>query len=804
MFRHYLMTALRNVGRQKGYSFLNISGLALGMACTILIVLYVHRELSYDRFHANADRIFRVTMEGMFGGEPIHMAVTPDPLAAAIVSRYPEVAVATRVLKRDPVSVRYADRDFTESEIVWADPALFEVFTFPLIQGDPKTALSGVGNVVLTESAAQRYFGTENPMGETIRFENRYDYVVTGVIQDIPQESHLRFELACSLDTYYYVFPRRREDWLNTINGYTYLRLNRSEDRGQLERKLPELMDEKLGRELQDMNGKARFRLQPLTDVHLKSKLQWEFAGNSDVLYVYVFASIAGVILAIACMNFMNLATARSARRALEVGLKKVVGARRRDLLVQFLAESTSTTLLALTAALIIVKLALPLFHSISGIELALGAGEIAWLLPMSIALALAVGLLAGSYPAAYLSSFQPVRILKGGRGGAEFGAGSARFRRFLVVGQFVLSTSLMIGTLIIGDQIRFMKGKDLGFQKDQILAIRATDRRILNSPDQIKSRLKEVPGVVEVTATTFVPGQGQSTNAVVPEGAEGNSSVLYRAIDADADFVRTMGMQIVQGRDFSKDMPFDTKNSILINETAARKLGWKDPIGKTMRMSSGSGDSRYETKTIVGVVRDFHYSSLRDAIEPLYINNEMRFLEVLAVKLKTDQAGRIVGRLKKAWETIFPGQLFDYFFLDESFDAQYRSEERLNRIFCSFTVLAIAIACLGLFGLASYMAERRTKEVGIRKVLGATVGQIVKLLSSGFISLVGLAVLIAWPIAFFAMRLWLQEFAFRTPIGPWTFLSTGMAVLTIAFLTVSWQAVRAARANPADTLKST
>ena len=363
----------------------------------------------------------------------------------------------------------------------------------------------------------------------------------------------------------------------------------------------------------------------------------------------------------------------------------------------------------------------------------------------------------------------------------------------------------MIAGTRIIDDQIRFMKNKDLGFQKDQVLVIRTSDRKILQTLEQVKSRLKEMPGVSEVSATSFVPGQVQNTNGVVPEGYEGNTSALFHSFSGDADYVRTMGMIIVKGIDFSKEMPSDAKNSILINETAVSRLGWKDPIGKTMKIVTGQsafGGFQYATKTVIGVVKDFNYSSLRNVIESLYIENEMNDLNFLALKIKTEQAGRIVGDLKKAWKILSPDKILDFFFLDESFDSQYRSEERLNTIFSSFSLMAIAIGCLGLFGLASYMAERRKKEVGIRKVLGATISEVVGLLSQEFLKLVGLAALIAWPIAYFAMNMWLKGFAYRTSIRPWTFIFSGLAALIIAFLAVSYQAVRAASANPVDSLK--
>jgi len=798
MFKNYLKTALRNLRKQKGYALINISGLALGMACSILIIFYLHHELSYDRFHANADRIYRVTMEGMLNGEALNVAVTPNPLAPSLLSNYPEVTSAARIRKRGIMSVAFADKEFIESGIVYADPALFDVFTFPFIRGDAQTALARPHTVVLTERTAQKYFGRKDPLGKFLKFNDQSDFAVTGVIKDVPQNSHLKFDMLCSMETFLAADPTRRESWLNDISGFTYIRLDRPEGKEPLEAKLPGLIQEKMGKALKIFKGDVRLRLQPLTDIHLRSKLQWEFGGNGDILYVYVFAAIAVVILAIACINFMNLATARSARRAREIGMRKVVGAFRRDLIGQFLGESMSTSLLALVVALVFVKLALPVFESISGIEIRMGAGELAWLIPVFFGLVLVVGFAAGSYPAVYLSALRPVKALRGGRSGSESGSGSARFRRFLVVGQFVLSIVMIIGTQVIQNQIRYMRNKDLGFQKDQVLAIRTSDERIVQTLDQVKARLKEIPGVLEVSATSRVPGQGQSTNAVLPEGAD--AAVIYRFIYADTDYVRTMGMTISGGRDFSKDILSDARDAILINEAAVRKLGWNDPIGKTIKVMLGP--NTYKPRIVVGVVKDFHFSSLRDAIEPLIIINDKSEFEVLAVRFKAVDAGRLIGELKKAWKIISPGKAFDYFFVDELFDAQFRSEERLNRIFSSFSFLAIAIACLGLFGLASFLAEKMKKEIGIRKVLGASIGRVVGLLSREFLILVGLASIIAWPIAYFAMNSWLRGFAYRTSLHPWTFIGSALAALAIAFLTVSYQAVRAASANPVDSLK--
>jgi putative ABC transport system permease protein len=712
--------------------------------------------------------------------------------------KFPEVAGAAQFRKRGTHSIQAGGAEYTEPGIVFADTGLFDVFTFPMIQGDPKTALERPYTVVLTERTARKYFGSTDPIGKSLKFDNQTDYTITGVLKDIPSNSHVRFSVICALETWQATNPNAREDWYSDITFYTYIRLKQSEEAQALEKKFPALMDEKLGLMAKMMKAKMELRLQPLTDIHLKSKLQWEFDGNGDILYVYVFAAIALVILAIACVNFMNLATARSARRAREVGMRKVVGAGRREIFWQFLAESMSASLLALAAALVIVKLALPLFRSVSGIDLAIGARQLAWLVPMFFALVAFVGFAAGSYPAVYLSAFQPVRALKGGNRGSGAGTGSGKFRSLLVVGQFVLSVAMIIGTIVIGDQLRYMKTRDLGFRKEQVLAVRTTDSKIFRSLDQVKSRLKSIPGILEVSAASLVPGQEDATQAVSPEGT--SAMQIYRIIGADADYTRTLGMKIVAGRDFSRDFPADVQNSALLNETAIRKLGWDKPVGKTVKIATGM--NTHKLKTVVGVVQDFHYASLRDRIEPLMIENEIGRAALLALKINAGDARRIVDELKNAWKTLSPGFLFDYFFVDELFEAKFRSEERLNAIFSSFSILAIAIACLGLFGLTSFMAEQKKKEIGIRKVLGATIGEIVGLLSTQFLKLVGLAALIAWPIAYFAMNTWLRSFAYRTSLSPWTFFGSGMAAVVIAFLTVSYQAVRAASADPVDSLK--
>ncbi len=801
LLRNYVRIALRNIRRHKGYSIINIAGLALGMACCLLIIFFVHYELSFDRFHQDADHISRITIDATLNGNPLNVPRSPAPLALNLVAQYREVRSATRIIQWwSSLPVRFAEKEFIQTKIAFADPPLFDVFTFPLLRGDPKTALARPYTVVVADHTARMYFGTDDPIGKFLKFGERYEFEVTGVVKDVPQNSHLQFDLLCSLETYFSWYPASRDQWFGNFIYFTYVRLNRPEARKTLEAMLPGLVEEKMGNALKALKANFRFYLQPLTDIHLRSNLQWDYGPNGDILYVYIFTAIAVVILAIACMNFINLATARATRRGREVGLRKVIGARRGDLIGQFLGESIITSLASLLAAWILVRLALPLFKSLSGIELTFGLRELAWLVPVVVGLVLFCGVAAGSYPAFYLSSFQPARTLKAG---GLAGSGNARFRRLLVMSQFVLSIAMLIGTRTIADQIRYMKNKDLGFQKEQVLVIRHAGGKTPPSPDVIKSRLREIPGIMNAAGTNFVPGddpRDQSLDVVVPEGYAEGANLTIRRINADADFVRTMGMTIGRGRDFSTDIPSDPKNAILLNEEAARKTGWADPIGKTIRVMVGV--NRYETKTVVGVVKDFHISSLRDKIEPVYLSNDLGGSSDFVVKLRTDNVGPLLEEIKKAWRSVSSGGWVDYFFIDENFESLYHSEERLNTIFSSFSVLGIAIACLGLFGLASFLAEQKKKEIGVRKVLGASVGQVVGLLSREFLKLIGLAALTAWPIAYFAMTIWLRGFAFRTGLSLWTFLGSAAAALAIAFLTVGYQAIRAAWANPIDSLK--
>ena len=799
MFKSYLKIAFRNVAKYKGYAFINIAGLAIGIACCILIITYILAELNYDRYHENADRIYRLGIDANVGGNEVYMPISNPPTAVVLLKDYPEVINAVRI---DPTSrkpVKYGDKQFFENRIIYADASIFGVFTFPMISGDPQTALEKAYTVVITKATADKYFGSENPLGKTLTVNNQYDYTVTGIVENVPKNSHFTFDFLLSYETKYERNRERVETWFN-FNEYTYLLLPENYNYRELEQKFPALIDQYMGPQLKAMGGRIDYFLQPLTEIHLNSNLQGEIGGNSDIAYVYTFAAIALFILLIACINFMNLATARSANRAKEVGLRKVMGAYRGRLIKQFIGESLIYSFIALAIGLMIVHAALPFFSEFAERELSLNYSEMPWLIPGFMLLALVVGLLAGSYPAFFLSAFQPVTVLKGS---LKSGASNSRFRNVLVVSQFIISISLIIGTFLIQNQLNYMKNKRLGFKKEQIVVLPILDDQIRNSLNTIKEELKNHNGIVSVTASSKVPGEQQmDLNAYIPEGYNEDQTQLMYALNVDVDFIPTLEMEIMMGRNFSREFSTDPDASILINENAMKKFGWENPIGNTIPEPAFSDDDEIITKTVIGVVKDFHFASLHKVIEPMIIGNRSGYLNRLSIKIQSEGIAGTMAFIENKWRKLDPNRPFEYKFLDESFDSHYRAEEQLNNIFSYFTLLAIIIACLGLFGMASYTAEQRTKEIGIRKVLGASASGIVYLLSQEMIRLLIVANIIAWPLAYFLMQNWLENFAYQIDIGVLPFVLSAALVFGVGFITISYQSIKAALANPIDSIR--
>ncbi len=796
MFKNYLTITFRKMFRQKGYTFINISGLALGLACSLLIIAYITTELSYDKYHKNADRIFRLGTEFNVGTMKGKFAVSNLPIGPILKKDYPEVVNAARFRRFDyRTLVAYQNKTFFEENIFFSDNSVFEIFTYPFLKGDPKTALAAAYSIVVTEDVALKYFGTEDPIGKQLQLANGEKFSVTGVIKNIPDNSHFYFNMLCSFETFRRWNDAQMERWMGDFNNYTYILLKDNTDYTQLEQKFPPLIEANVGELLQAVGGTIDFFLQPLTDIHLRSNTEGEISATSDIVYIYIFALIAFFILLIACINFMNLTTARSTNRAKEVGMRKVLGANRGRLISQFLGESLIYSFLALCIALLVVRLALPHFSSIAGINLDLDYTKTTWLIPGLLGITIFVGILAGSYPALFLSAFRPAEILGGNIKTGKTGSG---LRDILVIFQFTISIVLITGTLIILNQINYMKNKKPGFDKEHVVVLPVLDNSIRESIESIKTELQKNPGILDIAFSSHIPSHGARHNAFVPEGYTNEESKLMAAISIDNNFLETLKIELVKGRNFSPGFATDPRQSVIINETAAQDFGWDNPIGKTIRELDG----QQTDKTVIGVVKDFHFKSLHQKIDPLFIENNSSYFSTVSIRINPTDISGTIKNLEKKWRQIDPTGTFDYLFLNEEFDSQYRGEERLSTLFLYFTLLAILIACLGLLGLASFNAEQKTKEIGIRKVVGASTTKIVLLLSKKFMTWIIIANIVAWPIAYLLMTEWLQNFAYQAKPGFNIFLLSGIFALIIAMLTVSYQSVKAALANPVNSLK--
>lgn len=798
MIFNYFKITLRNIWRNKVYALINIAGLTVGMSCALLILMWVQYEMSFDRFHANADRVYRVTTRLDIGDIQGDWALTPYPLGPTFERDYPGVIRAVRFeYESDRALVEYEDKKFFETYLI-ADPTFFEVFSFPFLRGNPQTALTAIDSIVISERLAEKYFGTENPIGKILKVENHYDCRVTGVIQNVPPNSHLAFDILFSFE---YIqsqawYPKKMQDWGGGYNVYTYLLLQKGFDVERLENKIPDLVHKHLGEFFEVTGGKIEFFLQPLTRIHLQSQLKYDLHGSRNIADIYTLLAIALFVIAIACINSMNLATARSASRAKEIGIRKAVGASKGQLILQFIGEAVLFTLIALIFSFAMVEIALPFFRYISGSSVSCRYLS----LPLSSAIAcgmvLLVGLLAGFYPALFLSALPSAKALKGG---IYNGSSKSLSRNILVVLQFTLSIALMIATTINFHQLNYMKHKDLGFDNEQIISIRVVDDTLKRSPEKLKTTLKGHAGIANVATSSHIPSMAPGINGVVPEGFSSKQFQAMGVIGVDHDFIGTVGIELVAGRNFSKQIKSDQSEAILINETAARQFGWTHPVGKTI--SRFDRDKKFK-KHVIGVVRDFHMQSLHSRIDPLYIYYRPSNSEYIIIKLKPENVSATIRFIKKTWKSFDPAHPFTYQFLDETFNRQYKAEERLGVIFSIFTFLAVFLACLGLFGLTLFTAQKRTKEIGIRKALGAAIVGIILMLAKDFSKWVLIANVIAWPIAYLAMKQWLQNFAYRIDIGIGTFILAALLALVIALLTVGYQAVKAALANPAEALR--
>jgi putative ABC transport system permease protein len=793
MLKNYFKIAVRSLWRHTTFSFINIIGLAVGMSACFLIFLYVRFETSYDDFHTKADRIYRIVTDTKTPSEIIKQGATTTPIAINVKRDFPEVEDAVR-LSQDGFLVHKGDVKFQEKNSVLADSTLFKVFDFQLISGNKNTALREPMSIVLSQSASKKYFGNSNPLGQQVQLTGAsINATITGVMKDIPENSQIKADMFVSLSSAKQIYgqPTQDSEWTNH-NYYTYILLKPHTDAKALEAKFPAFMEFHHGAEAKKLQMQDYLSLEPFRDVYLKSKRDGFETGNIN--NVRIFSVIAIFILLIACINFINLTTARSAERAKEVGIRKVVGGARFQLATQFIVESVIICFLAFLVSLLLCSLLLPLFNQLAGKQISTGILNHPFNIIILFLLSFGIGILAGFYPSLVLSSFKPVSVLKG-----RFSTGTRGLilRKSLVVFQFTISIVLIVGTIVVYTQLNYMRNQDLGFNKDQTMII---ETNFDKNKDVFKQSLSSIPGVIAASFSSSVPGGGNNSAYSKMENKAGD--IQKTNLDlyfVDFDYINQFQFKIVAGRAFSRDFKTDSTQAMVINESAARSLGYtspKDAVGRNFDQWGRKGK-------IIGVLKDFHYKSLQQNIRPLVMRYEPWGLGLISIKVSSANLPSVIKAIESKWNTIIPNRPFDYYFLDEFFDKQYRAEDRFGNLFTNFAMLAIFISCLGLLGLASYSTIQRTKEIGVRKVLGASVSNIVNLLSIEFIKLILIALVIAAPLAWFGMHAWLQDFAYRTSITWWVFALAGLTAIMIAFLTISFQAIKAALANPVKSLRT-
>ncbi len=805
MIRNYLKIAFRNLIKHKAYSFINIFGLAIGIASCLLIILYVQNELSYDRFNKNADRIFRINTDLKFGATELHIPVCPDMMGPDLKQDYPQVEEYTRIYNWGGKKLVKKGHEFnTEQKTAYVDSTFFKVFTFPVVSGSTDKALNEPNTVIITESIAQKYFGTDKAVGKFIETDDNGGtlYKVTAVIRDMPENSHFRFDFLFPMKNLHY-------DWGNYVasNFHTYLLLKAGTDYKEFEKNFSSFTEKYVfpyAKKHLQINSKAEFEkagnkiqytLIPLTDIHLYSKRIQELSPSGTIEYVYIFSAIALFILLIACINFLNLTTARSANRAREVGIRKVLGTQRKSLVFQFLTESVLTALVAVVLAVIIAANVLHYFNNISGKDLSISDFYSFSFLLFILLLPFVVGIAAGSYPAFFLSHFSPATVIKGK---LSTGSKSGGLRSVLVVFQFAISIVLITGTFIIYKQLNYIQNENLGYQKDHVLII--NDSYALgNNIDAFKNEMLNVPGVISGTKSAFLPiPSSRNFSAFYKEAAMVSASgITMQRWDVDYDYLKTLGIKLLEGRNFSRDFVSDS-TAIILNEAAVKQLDYNNPLNKAIYTWVGGG--RVVKYNIIGVVKNFHFESFHQEIGPLCFVLK-RSSGLVSFKISSAKIPFVIKEAENKWKKMAPGMPFSYKFLDDSFTEVYKADQRVGIIALTFASLAIIVACLGLFGLVTFLTEQRTKEIGVRKVLGASVPSIFLMLSKEFIKWIIIANIIAWPVAFYFMNKWLHDFAYRINISWWFFIIAGSIALITALLTVSFKAIKAATANPVDSL---
>lgn len=800
MLSNYLKIALRNIRNKKFYFLLNLLGLSIGITAGILIMIYTQDEMNYDQFHPNVENKYVLGLTGKLGNQEIKGIFTPPILASTILEETPGIKSVTRTNRTGDIVMRYGDQAFTEKNVYWADSTFYDFFGYELLSGDPETVLDAPNKVVVTQAAAQKYFGNEDPIGKILIVGNeKTSYEVTGLAADPPHNSHFRFDMLLSFSSTEY---SRSTQWLNnSIN--TYIELNPNVERAGVEESFDEIITKYVGPEMEQFMGATieqmreqgneyGYFVMAIPDLHLYAAgVDMSFEPPGDIMYVYIFSIIGIFLIIIACVNFMNLYTASASGRAKEVGLRKTMGADRNGMMTQFLFESILYVFLATLLSLVFIYLILPWFNTLSGKELTLQIFTEPWFVASLLGLVITVGLISGSYPALYLTAFSPVEVLKGK---VRRGTRSSGFRSTLVVGQFFISIGLIACTILVNKQLQFMQNKNLGFNKEQSIILTNTSR-LDNNRGPFKDELLSDSRVLAASYTTHtIPG---TQNVTVFQRPETDSDYIMAMYFADHDHREALGFEMAEGRYFSEDFPTDS-SAIVINQSAVQELGLEDPVGKDI-IFPGNENRLYE---VIGVMEDFNFESLRNEIMPLAIVLTETANEMI-VRFQSEDPRDAVTMIEATWDKYSGGEPVDYTFLDDDFDQLFRAEQRLGAVFTAFTIIAIFIACLGLLGLSAYMAERRTHEIGIRKVLGATVPSILGLLTVEFLKLITISFLLAIPVSWYFVHNWLKDFAYRTEISMMVFVYTALATLVIVLLTISWQTLKAAFLNPAESIRT-
>ncbi len=788
MFKNLIKTAFRHILKHPGYSILNILGLTLGISSALFLIIYVSDEVSFDRYHEKADRIYRVSSKITEPDDQFTWNVAQIPFGPQVVQDYPEVQSFVRFIPMGRSLYKYEDKEFNEENFFYADSTLFDIFTYKVLKGEVKTAILQPKKIILTEKIAAKYFGDSDPIGKTLTSGTNV-YEVTGVIENVPTNSHFRFDAIASRNN----LPKQLGNWGN-FGIFTYLLFPDDFDIKAFETKMQGMYDAYMKTIFEAMKIKIEYILEPITKIHLYSTNAGEPEPTGSITYVYIFALVALFLVLIAGMNYMNLATARSARRAREVGLRKVVGSRRGPLIAQFLSESTVFTIISLILSIIILIALLPKFNTLAGKSFDLHIIYSPVVLLTLIGVILIVGLLGGSYPAFFLSRFSPVTVLKG-----EITQGSAGslFRKILVVFQFAISVIMIICTLVVFRQLNFLKTKDQGFDQKDVINLTLNGQMVLKYP-VLKQVLTDFPEIKYVTSTNSAVGEGSGKVIFNVETDQGMTQKGVNFVVVDHDFIETLGIKMADGRDFQEDMPSDTLTGAVVNETFAKRMNWSDPIGKKVEL----GDANTLRARVIGVMKDYHQTGMYNEIESLLMVYRARNNEVY-IKLSGKNNQATLSFIESKWKEIFPDQPFTYTYLSERFNRQFEADEKRGLIFTIFTILAILIACLGLFGLASYMVEQRTKEIGIRKVFGANEGIILRLIAKDFLVLVTAGIIIAIPVAWYLMSDWLQNYVYRTNIGVPLIILASLLTIAITFITISYKAYQAAVMNPAKSLKT-